>query len=277
MDLPPSNSFCRMLTHKLADYYHMTHSFEAVASSVRIYRTPFCRIPPALSSIEVVTSQSSSPTPAVLPKKIMRRGEVGEFGSASASPSKPTSEDGSDAKDKGPLAKEKYAHPFSHLRRLQAHANQCGTGSRERSAKRLITEHVSEFLEPQRRRKHPRQVCSSSTYPTFPQRSVDADYPTQMVMTAMVYLGQALSLPKHPTLEPRESLGNNVAKTRRAGIRGQTTLLGVPPRMLRGRRCPRRIRSIILQPIPNSAGNFSKSMEMPCSPYSVPASLTHRV
>ncbi len=40
MDLPPSNSFCRMLTHKLADYYHMTHSFEAVAGSVRIYRTP---------------------------------------------------------------------------------------------------------------------------------------------------------------------------------------------------------------------------------------------
>lgn len=39
MDLPPSNSFCRMLTHKLADYYHMTHSFEAVAGSVRIYRT----------------------------------------------------------------------------------------------------------------------------------------------------------------------------------------------------------------------------------------------
>ncbi len=159
MDLPPSNSFCRMLTHKLADYYHMTHSFEAVASSVRIYRTPFCRIPPALSSIEVVTSQSSSPTPAVLPKKIMRRGEVGEFGSASAGASKPTSEDGSDGKDKGRLAKEKYTHAFYHLLRRQVHANRCRTGLRERSAKRLITEHGNEYLEPQRRRKHPREVC----------------------------------------------------------------------------------------------------------------------
>ncbi|KAH8893161.1 hypothetical protein GQ53DRAFT_645307, partial [Thozetella sp. PMI_491] len=106
MDLPPSNSFCRMLTHKLADYYHMTHSFEAVAGSVRIYRTPFCRIPPLLSTIEVAPSQSSSPAPAILPKKIMRRGE-GDLGTASASPSKPTSEDGSDGKEKGPLSKEK--------------------------------------------------------------------------------------------------------------------------------------------------------------------------
>lgn len=107
MDLPPSNSFCRMLTHKLADYYHMTHSFEAVAGAVRIYRTPFCRIPPSLSSIAVNTSTSSSPAPAVMPRKIMRRGEEGEF-TVSASPSKPTSEVGSDSKEKGAVPKEKY-------------------------------------------------------------------------------------------------------------------------------------------------------------------------
>lgn len=108
MDLPPSNSFCRMLTHKLADYYHMTHSFEAVAGAVRIYRTPFCRIPPSLSSIAVNTSTSSSPAPAVMPRKIMRRGEEGEL-PVSASPSKPTSEVGSDSKEKGTVPKEKYA------------------------------------------------------------------------------------------------------------------------------------------------------------------------
>src|SRR5690242_20351612 len=98
MDLPPSNSFCRMLTHKLADYYHMTHSFEAVAGAVRIYRTPFCRIPPSLSTISVNTSTSSSPAPAVMPRKIMRRGE--ENATASAGASKPNSDDGSDSKDK---------------------------------------------------------------------------------------------------------------------------------------------------------------------------------
>ncbi|KAK4449094.1 hypothetical protein QBC34DRAFT_380577 [Podospora aff. communis PSN243] len=105
MDLPPSNSFCRMLTHKLADYYHMTHSFEAVAGAVRIFRTPFCRIPPSLASISVNPSTSSSPAPPVLPRQIMRRGQDGA--PASAGPSKPTSEDGSDSKDKCAVPKEK--------------------------------------------------------------------------------------------------------------------------------------------------------------------------
>ncbi|KAH6631016.1 hypothetical protein B0J18DRAFT_118025 [Chaetomium sp. MPI-SDFR-AT-0129] len=107
MDLPPSNSFCRMLTHRLADYYHMTHSYEAAAGAVRIFRTPFCRIPPSLSSIATSTPSSSSPAPVVLPRKIMRRGEDGELGPASASPSKPTSEAGSDSKDKTAPTKEK--------------------------------------------------------------------------------------------------------------------------------------------------------------------------
>ncbi|CAK7213292.1 hypothetical protein SCUCBS95973_001753 [Sporothrix curviconia] len=111
MDLPPSNSFCRMLTHKLADYYHMTHSFEAVAGAVRIYRTPFCRVPPPLASIVPTyrpDSSTSTPPQIVRPTKIMRRGEEFEQ-STSAGPSKPTSEDGSDLKDKAPPAKEKMS------------------------------------------------------------------------------------------------------------------------------------------------------------------------
>ncbi|KAL7623368.1 hypothetical protein AAE478_007049 [Parahypoxylon ruwenzoriense] len=102
MDLPPNNSFCRMLTHKLADYYHMTHSFEAVQGSVRIYRTPFCRVPPSLASIagSNTNSNSNSTPPQLLPKKIMRRGEEGGSGQASTAPSKATSEVGSEGKDK---------------------------------------------------------------------------------------------------------------------------------------------------------------------------------
>lgn len=107
MDLPPSNSFCRMLMHKLADYYHMTHSFEAGAGAVRIFRTPFCRIPASLSSIASSTPSSSSPAPVVMPRKIMRRGEEGEYGPGSAAPSKPTSEAGSDSKDKNAPANQK--------------------------------------------------------------------------------------------------------------------------------------------------------------------------
>ncbi|KAI1336757.1 hypothetical protein F5Y15DRAFT_418579 [Xylariaceae sp. FL0016] len=101
MDLPPNNSFCRMLTHKLADYYHMTHSFEAVQGAVRIYRTPFCRVPPSLASIvESNNTSETTPPPVVLPKKIMRRGEEGGSGHASTSASKATSEVGSDGKEK---------------------------------------------------------------------------------------------------------------------------------------------------------------------------------
>jgi len=100
MDFPPSNSFCRMLTHKLADYYHMTHSFEPNIGSVRIFRTPFCRVPTSLAQWDAAPEPpSSTPPPVILPKKIMRRGQDGNTGTASASPSKPTSEAGSEAKD----------------------------------------------------------------------------------------------------------------------------------------------------------------------------------
>lgn len=109
MDLPPSNSFCRMLTHKLADYYHMTHSYEPHIGSVRIFRTPFCRVPPSLAQMvpQPSTSANSTPPPAVLPRKIMRRGQEGDSGLVSGSPSKPGSEAGSDSKDKPPPANQK--------------------------------------------------------------------------------------------------------------------------------------------------------------------------
>jgi hypothetical protein len=123
MDLPPSNSFCRMLTHKLADYYHMTHSFEPHVGSVRIFRTPFCRVPTSLALINPSPSvpSSSTPPPAVLPKKIMRRGQDSE-GGPSASPSKAASETGSDAKDK-PAANQKYVylHKLLSIRRTDHH------------------------------------------------------------------------------------------------------------------------------------------------------------
>ncbi|KAK1654719.1 R3H domain-containing protein [Colletotrichum phormii] len=110
MDFPPSNSFCRMLTHKLADYYRMTHQYEARVGSVRIFRTPYARVPESLASIAAPeTNAETPPPPAVLPRKIMRRGEDGEFGSNSASPSKATSETGSDSKDKSAAANQKLS------------------------------------------------------------------------------------------------------------------------------------------------------------------------
>ncbi|OBT56597.1 hypothetical protein VE04_03140 [Pseudogymnoascus sp. 24MN13] len=104
IDLPPCNSFCRMLTHKLADYYHMTHQFDAVAGSVRIFRTPFCRLPQSLTSISNPPTTGHTPPPTVPAMKIMRRG-----GDNGGSPSKATSETGSDGKDKSLSAKEKLS------------------------------------------------------------------------------------------------------------------------------------------------------------------------
>lgn len=82
----------------------MTHQFDAVAGSVRIFRTPFCRLPQSLTSISNPPTTGHTPPPAVPAMKIMRRG-----GDNGGSPSKPTSETGSDGKDKSLSAKEKYA------------------------------------------------------------------------------------------------------------------------------------------------------------------------
>jgi len=106
IDLPPCNSFCRMLTHKLADYYHMTHQVDAVAGAVRIFRTPFCRLPPSLTSISNPPTTGNTPPPTMPAMKIMRRGGDGDTG---PSPSKATSETGSDGKDKSLSAKEKLS------------------------------------------------------------------------------------------------------------------------------------------------------------------------
>ncbi|KAL2071589.1 hypothetical protein VTL71DRAFT_12824 [Oculimacula yallundae] len=106
IDLPPCNSFCRMLTHKLADYYHMTHQVDAVAGAVRIFRTPFCRLPPSLTSISNPPTTGNTPPPSMPTMKIMRRGGDGDTG---PSPSKATSETGSDGKDKSLSAKEKLS------------------------------------------------------------------------------------------------------------------------------------------------------------------------
>lgn len=95
-----------MLTHKLADYYHMTHQVDAVAGAVRIFRTPFCRLPPSLTSISNPPTSGNTPPPTMPAMKIMRRGGDGDTG---PSPSKAASETGSDGKDKALSAKEKLS------------------------------------------------------------------------------------------------------------------------------------------------------------------------
>lgn len=76
LELPPSNAFGRLLAHKLGDYYHLTHFVDNNVTSVRLHRTPFCRLPSPLSAIHASTN--ATPPPVVPAMKIMRRNDGGQ-------------------------------------------------------------------------------------------------------------------------------------------------------------------------------------------------------
>ncbi|KAL4868141.1 hypothetical protein BDV12DRAFT_170135 [Aspergillus spectabilis] len=103
LELPPSNAFGRLLAHKLGDYYHLTHFVDNNVTSVRLHRTPFCRLPIPLSHIHAATN--STPPPTAPTMKIMRRtgGErpstEGSIAASSSAPSKATSEAGDSGND----------------------------------------------------------------------------------------------------------------------------------------------------------------------------------
>ncbi|KAI9673298.1 MAG: hypothetical protein M1829_004363 [Trizodia sp. TS-e1964] len=83
LDLPPCNSFYRLLTHKLADYYLLTHYVDNSVNAVRLWRTPFSRLRTPLTMISKPSTSSGTPpstTPAV---KIMRRNGKDEKGTSS--------------------------------------------------------------------------------------------------------------------------------------------------------------------------------------------------
>jgi SUZ domain len=101
IDLPPQNSYARLLAHKLADYYSLLHRINEDGMSIRIFQTSTSNLPPPLTvlaqSIPVGSSQS-------LPNavKIMRRAGIGprqfstteSIAPSSSAPSKATSEAG---------------------------------------------------------------------------------------------------------------------------------------------------------------------------------------
>ncbi|KAI9754725.1 MAG: hypothetical protein M4579_004572 [Chaenotheca gracillima] len=102
LELPPCNSFCRLLIHKLADYYFLTHFVDSTNNSVHLYRTPYCRLPPPLTGISNPPTSGNTPPPNGPAMKIMRRGNsakhklssIGNGSSNSEAPSKSGSETG---------------------------------------------------------------------------------------------------------------------------------------------------------------------------------------
>ncbi|KAJ5689664.1 hypothetical protein N7462_004056 [Penicillium macrosclerotiorum] len=105
LELPPSNSFCRLLAHRLGDYYHLTHFVDNNVTSVRLHRTPFSRLPIPISDVH--SSMNVTPAPPVPAMKIMRRtdGErpsaEGSIAASSSIPSKAASETGDSGQEAG--------------------------------------------------------------------------------------------------------------------------------------------------------------------------------
>ncbi|KAJ9262437.1 hypothetical protein DTO195F2_3485 [Paecilomyces variotii] len=99
LELPPSNAFGRLLAHKLGDYYHLTHFVDNNVTSVRLHRTPFCRLPTPLALLHAA---NTTPPPSAPAMKIMRRNgdrPGGSTGANSSAPSKTTSEAGGEGND----------------------------------------------------------------------------------------------------------------------------------------------------------------------------------
>ncbi|KAJ5880650.1 uncharacterized protein N7473_011703 [Penicillium subrubescens] len=94
LELPPNNSYGRLLAHRLGDYYHLTHFVDNNVTSVRLHRTPFSRLPTPLSELFPASSEKPSHP---MPTKIMRRADgrpsaEGSVAASSSVPSKAASE-----------------------------------------------------------------------------------------------------------------------------------------------------------------------------------------
>ncbi|KAJ5131779.1 hypothetical protein N7448_005937 [Penicillium atrosanguineum] len=131
LELPPSNGFQRLLAHKLGDYYHLTHFVDNNVTSVRLHRTPFCRLPEPISAVHAATS--TTPPPSVPAMKIMRRNDdrrsaEGSIAASSSVQSKATSEAGdsgaegdragssADTKDRMTLTREEREAKYQEVR-----------------------------------------------------------------------------------------------------------------------------------------------------------------
>ncbi|KAL8720238.1 MAG: hypothetical protein Q9225_002870 [Loekoesia sp. 1 TL-2023] len=107
LDLRTPNSFCRLLAHKLGDYYALTHHVDGSMSAVKLYRTPYCRIRTPLSTYSQANPINDNQPSTQPTMKIMRRAGLAKDGSrldsgpdttaSSMAPSKAGSETGDDS------------------------------------------------------------------------------------------------------------------------------------------------------------------------------------
>jgi hypothetical protein len=111
LDLPPQNSFGRLLAHKLADYYSLQHVISDDNASVRLFmlRGLVMSLPTSLAVIATSIPTGPVPAPGSAAFKIMRRNGMGgrnhsaggSTAASSSAPSKATSENGGDGSEEG--------------------------------------------------------------------------------------------------------------------------------------------------------------------------------
>ncbi|KAI9688510.1 MAG: hypothetical protein M1822_001459 [Bathelium mastoideum] len=110
LDLPQCNGFYRMLAHRLADYYLLGHTLDSSINAVRIWRTPFCRIPRPLTGPSNPSTSNNTPPPNMTAPKIMRRGD-GEPKSANNNEPTPEIQERAAGDGQGDKATDKDAKP----------------------------------------------------------------------------------------------------------------------------------------------------------------------
>jgi len=105
-----------MLAHKMADYYLLGHIMDS--QTVRLWKTPSSRIPPRLSTLTEPATASSTPPPAALQMKILRRGgPEGRSGNGDDANRDNEGDSGSDSgKNKAPATLEERAARYEAAR-----------------------------------------------------------------------------------------------------------------------------------------------------------------
>ncbi|TGZ80343.1 hypothetical protein EX30DRAFT_57411 [Ascodesmis nigricans] len=100
-DLPPTNSYHRLLTHKMAEYYRLTHVADSSCAAVKIFRGQAAKIPVTklcdwpVPSLQLQAKSNGTPGKPLV--KIMRRATPSEKGGSESKGTNTPRKDGSES------------------------------------------------------------------------------------------------------------------------------------------------------------------------------------
>lgn len=116
LTLPQCHTFYRMLAHKMAEYYMLGHLVDDSTSAVRLYKTPYCRIPPPLTGITAPSTAASTPPPPAPKMTILQRGAGPAIANGSNTFSNSENDSEEDKKNKAPVTREQREAQYEAAR-----------------------------------------------------------------------------------------------------------------------------------------------------------------